>query len=114
MMFKIEDQLPDSHDDELSRLLKALNAKQTWDGEARSLFNSVEVLLAELKYTRFTGDYRDYHLTRKGQYCLYDVPSKQSGALKAFRNKRVRLVCLGGWDSYAGRAFYVGEVQVKQ
>ena len=111
-MLKVADKLLDTVVDELSPLLATLSAKKTWDSEARALFEDLEKLLAKRKYKQFTGDCRDYHLTRKGQACLYDIPANQLGGLRTFRNKRVRLVCLGGWDAYSGRAYAVGQVPV--
>ncbi len=109
-MLKIEDQKLDCYDDELANSIAQLSKLETWDAEAKRLFAQIERLCQTNKFIYFTGDYRDYHLTRKGQSAIYDVPMNQRGILDRFRGKRVRIVCMGGWDSYAGRWFYVGEV----
>jgi UDP-2,3-diacylglucosamine pyrophosphatase LpxH len=109
-MLNIEDQQPDSYKDELAVSIAQLEKLETWDAEAKQLFKKIERLCQRKKFIFFTGDFRDYHLTRKGQSAIYDVPMNQRGKLEKFRGKRVRVICMGGWDSYAGRWFYAGEV----
>ena len=109
-MLRIEDQKPDCYDDELANSIAQLSKLETWGAEAKKLYSKIESLCKRKKFIRFSGDYRDYHLTRKGQSAIYDIPLNQRGTLEKFRGKRVRIICLGGWDSYAGRWFYAGEV----
>ena len=112
-MLKLQDQLVDNVADDVLEILTALHARPTWDGEKVRLFGCLESLLAKKRYRRFRGDFRDYHLLRKGEYCLYDVPAEQLGFLKRYRNKRVRLICMGSWNGYAGRFFCVSKVPAK-
>jgi hypothetical protein len=109
-MLKIEDQLPDDYKDDLALAIHKLSQLQTWDAEAKEIFKDIEKICERKKYKKFSGDFRDYHLTRKGQSAIYVVPLNQRGSLEVFKGKRVRLICLGGWDSYAGRWFYAGLV----
>lgn len=109
-MLTAQHKLPDSIEDPISKVLVPLKARRTWDLEKQQLFETLEKLLAKHRYKHFTGDCRDYDLTRKGQACLYDVPADQRGFLHQYRNKHVRLVCMGGWDAYSGRSYFVKQV----
>ena len=113
MGLKVHDQIDDSIDDEVSLCLRKLHANPTWTAEKIQLFKQLMALTKRERYMRFTGDYRDYHLERKGQSCLYDVPLDQRGALKKFRGKRIRLICEGAWDQYAGRFFLAKAVRAE-
>ena len=105
MTLKVHDQIEDSLDDEVGLCLRKLHANQTWTAVKIKLFEQLIALTKRGRYFRFTGDYRDYHLERKGQSCMYEVPLDQRGALKKFRGKRIRLICEGAWNQYAGRFF---------
>ena len=111
MALQAQDRITDSLDDDIGRCLQRLHAIQTWNAEKVSEFEELIRLCKRQRYLRFTGDYRDYHLERKGQSCLYDVPLNQRGALEKFRGKRVRLICEGAWDQYSGRHFLVEQVK---
>lgn len=104
--------LTDNLKDEISFAIHQFNSIKTWDKQKKDIYDSIEKMLESQKYIRFTGDSRHYHLYRKGESCLYDVPATQQGALKAFRNKRVRLVCAGAWNAFSGRFYYAKEVAV--
>ena len=110
MAFQPQDQLTDSLDDDVGKCLHRLHAIPTWTAEKVYLFEELLRICKRQSYLRFTGDYRDYHLERKGQSCLYDVPLNQRGALEKFRGHRVRLICEGAWNQYAGRHFLVKSV----
>ena len=99
--------------DEISFAIHQFNRIKTWNKQKKSIYDSIEKMLESQEYIRFTGDSRQYHLYRKGDACLYDVPANQQGALKVFRNKRVRLVCAGAWNAYSGRFYYAKQVPVK-
>jgi hypothetical protein len=113
MGLKVHDQIEDSLDDEVGLCLRKLHANQTWTAVKIELFEQLMTLTKRGRYLRFTGDYRDYHLERKGQSCLYDVPLDQRGTLKKFRGKRIRLICEGAWDQYAGRFFLAKVVRME-
>ncbi len=110
MAFQAQDRITDSLDDDVGRCLQRLHAIPTWTAEKLSEFEELMRISKRQRYLRFTGDYRDYHLERKGQSCLYDVPVNQRGALEKFRGHRVRLICEGAWNQYAGRHFLAMKV----
>ena len=112
-MLSIEDQLTDNLYDEISGIVLKMASKKTWDASCADMFEKLEKILTKKKYKTFSGDCRTYHLTRKGQSCLYDVPSNQRGYLIPYRNQRVRLVCLGGWNAYSDRIYSVAVVPKK-
>lgn len=112
MGLELIDQIEDSLEDEIGPCLRRLHATPTWTTVKSQLFEQLMCLTKRERYMRFTGDFRDYHLERKGQSCLYDVPLGQRGALKKFRGKRIRLICEGAWDQYAGRFFLAKVVRV--
>ena len=112
MGLELIDQIEDSLEDEIGLCLRRLHATPTWTTVKSQLFEQLMCLTKRERYMRFTGDFRDYHLERKGQSCLYDVPLGQRGALKKFRGKRIRLICEGAWDQYAGRFFLAKVVRV--
>lgn len=109
MELKVHDQIEDSIDDAVGLCIRKLHANPTWTTEKTQLFEQLMALTKRERYMRFTGD---YHLERKGQSCLYDVPLDQRGALKNFRGKRIRLICEGTWDQYAGRFFLAKVVRL--
>jgi hypothetical protein len=108
--FQAQNQITDNLDDDVGKCLQRLHANPTWTAEKVSEFEELLRLCKLQRYFRFTGDFRDYHLERKGQSCLYDVPANQRGALEKFRGKRVRLICEGAWNQYAGRHFLAKSV----
>jgi len=112
MGLNVHDQIADSIDDEVGLCLRKLHANPTWTTEKTQLFEQLMARTKRERYMRFTGDYRDYHLERYGQSCLYEVTLDQRGALKKFRGKRIRLICEGAWDQYAGRCFLAKVVRM--
>ena len=110
MAFQAQDQITDRLDDDVGKCLQRLHAIPTWTSEKVAEFEELLALCKRERYLRFTGDYRDYHLERKGQSCLYDVPVNQWGALQKFRGRRIRLICEGAWNQYAGRHFLAKSV----
>ncbi len=111
-MLRYANQLPDVVDDNIRRQLQAIqNLGRRWTQEKRAQYEDLEKTLRKSgQYRWFTGDCRDYHLQRKGEWCLYDVPEDQMGALRWYRGQRVRLICTGGWDAYSGRGYFVAAV----
>ena len=112
MALKLTDQMADEIDDEVGLCLRELIAIPTWTGDKHLLFAKLDRLVEGESYLRFRGDYRDYHLERKGQSCLFDIPENQRGALQKFRGQRIRLICAGRWDPYSGRLFYAKKFQL--
>ncbi len=110
MVFQAQDRITDSLNDQIGRCLRRVHAIPTWTTVKVSEFEELIRLCEQERYLRFRGDYRDYHLERKGQSCLLDVPENQRGALKIFRGKRVRLICEGSWNRYGGRQFLAKQI----
>jgi len=110
VLLRIEDQIADNLQDEISGIVLTIAAKKTWDASCADIFEKLEKILTKKKYKTFSGDCRTYHLTRKGQSCLYDVPSNQLGYLIPYRNQRVRLVCLGGCRANSDTIYSVAVV----
>ena len=95
----------------LTAMLSKCDAPQmAWNSNCAVLFERLEKILSKKKYKKFIGDFRTYHLTRKGQSCLYDIPANQLGFLKPYRGKRVRLVCRGAWDQYSRKHYSIAVV----
>ncbi|MDB9704048.1 hypothetical protein OAA86_08150 [Rhodospirillales bacterium] len=109
-MQKLEDKIEDDLGDEISNISNKMMAKRTWDGECVQFFEELKKLLDKKKYKAFDGDCRRYFLTRKGETCLFDVPTEQRGFLEQFKGKRIRLICMGGWNAYSDRWYRVAKV----
>lgn len=103
-------QIPDDLPDEAGRLLRQLYAIPAWTAEKHALYAAFERLAKRERYLAFSGDCRDYHLERKGQHCLYDIPFDQRGALRHLAGKRVRLVCGGAFNPYSDRFYFAKKV----
>lgn len=97
---------PDDLDDVLGDLLRRLNTMPTWTKEKIDLYGEVETEAKKQKYKLFKGDCRRYHIQRKGDHGLFDVPIGKRGALAPFQGKRIRLICAGSWDQYSGRFYF--------
>ena len=106
MALSVEDRIEDNLPDAIGKCLRAFNQIPTWNKEKIELFDAFLRLASKEKYLEFTGDFRDYHLQRKGQHCLYVVPENQRGALQIFAGKKIRLVCGGKWNEGEGRIFH--------
>jgi hypothetical protein len=109
-VLKLKEKIDDDLGDEIFITSRQMMAKNTWDKECVQLFEELEKILSKKKYKEFNGDCRRYHLTRKGVSCLFDVPTDQRGFLQQFKGKRVRLVCMGGWNAYSDRWYRVASV----
>lgn len=96
----------DDLEDVLGDLLRRLNTMPTWTKEKIDLYGEVETEAKAQKYKFFRGDCRRYHIQRKGDHGLFDVPIGKRGALAPFQGKRIRLICAGSWDQYSGRFYF--------
>lgn len=96
----------DDLDDELGVLLRRLNEISSWKKEKHDAYDEIRRLAKKRKYKFFKGHCRTYHLQRKGDHGLYDVPLNKRGALSEFRGKRIRIVCGGAWDGYSDRWYF--------
>lgn len=93
-MFQTEDKLPDPLGDDIGVLIGQLRARTNWGLREQCLRGQLVQRMTERDYICLVGHPRRYHLTLVGESCLYDVPESRRGALKAFRGKRIRLVCV--------------------
>ena len=84
----------DDQADDISAILSAMTSEASWTKRKAKLKAELLDRLAERKYISFTGCHHRYGISRVGESYLYDVPLYQQGALKPFRGKRVRLVCV--------------------
>jgi hypothetical protein len=109
-MLNVDDKIKDNLKDKISKVTAKMMAKKTWDGECKTLFELLEKELTIQKHKEFIGDCRYYHLTKKGQACLYDVPVDQRGYLAEYRGKRIRLICMGSINAYSERFYQVSVV----
>jgi hypothetical protein len=106
MTLKLEDQIKDDLQDEVGKCLRALNKVPIWNKDKHAMFDAFLKLAETENYLEFKGDYRDYHLQRKAEHCLYVVPENQRGALQVFAGKKVRVICGGRWNARDGRIFH--------
>jgi len=93
-MFDLAEKMLDNIKDDVRPFLKILDARTSWNEDAKQSLIKLIALLKKKKYISFIGHPNRYHLTRIGSSCLYDVPTFRKGALAPFRGKRVRLVCI--------------------
>jgi hypothetical protein len=93
-MFTLEDKHPDPLDGELGALIKQLNDRIAWGHREQELRARLVRRMEVLGYVHLVGHPSRYHLTLVGESCLYDVPANRRGALKVFRGRRVRVVCI--------------------
>jgi hypothetical protein len=110
MTFRAIDQLPIVGGGEIGHLIRAIGQGGGWTAQKEAMYDRLAALMDAKGYKRFSGHYLTYHLTRKGQACIYEVPHNQRGALREFAGRRVLLVCAGGWDGYGGRLYHAGDV----
>jgi hypothetical protein len=86
--------LDDDLADDISVILSAMASEASWTKRKAQLKAELVGLLADRKYISFTGCPHRYGISRVGESYLLDVPLYQQGALKPFRGKRVRFVCV--------------------
>lgn len=111
-MLKIESKLEDNVDDLVRDTLNKIANIRFWNNEKKKHYEMLLKQLKKEKYDIFQGDFRDYHINRKTENCLYDVPLDQRGFLQKYRGQRVRLICINRWNAYAVREFAVKKVRV--
>jgi hypothetical protein len=87
-------QLPDPLTDNAGILISALQCRTEWGAEQTGVLEQLIEMLGRKRYITFSGHPAWYHLTQIGESCLMDVPANKRGHLRAFRGKRIRLVCV--------------------
>jgi hypothetical protein len=93
-MIDIDAQLPDPLADNAGILIKAIQTPTQWGPEQQGLLDQLIHMLRRKQYITFTGDARLQQFAQIGSSCLYDVPARSRGPLRALRGRRVRLVCV--------------------
>ena len=106
MPLEFDSQINDVLLDKVGKILIRLQSIPRWNNAKYAIYEELINQMTNEGYKRFSGDYRTYHLQRKGQHCVYKIPSGQKGALAQFSGMTVRIVCNGSWDQYSGRIFY--------
>jgi hypothetical protein len=102
-MFHRDDVIEDPSNDDIGQLMNVIRQMPTWTKVKQGLFDDLVELLKKKKYIQFEGDFREYHLTRVGESCLFNVPINRRGHLSIFRGKTIRLVCVSS-GKYAARS----------
>ena len=87
-------QLTDPLTDNAGIIIKAIQRPTAWGDEQQGLLEQLICMLGRKRYITFAGHPTQYQLTQIGQSCLVDVPANKRGHLRAFRGKRIRLVCV--------------------
>lgn len=96
--------LPDNIDDPVGRIIEAFAQESGWlsDKPASGWTAAKERLRKQMihqmiinNYIAFVGSSRRYHISQIGASYLTDIAMYKCGALKQFRGKRVRIVCVG-------------------
>lgn len=90
--------------------LQAFAAPGSWTKDKSEAFTALIAGLAEVGYRSFSGSATTLGLLRKGQSAIYRVPSGQRGALAAYAEKYVHIVCVHRTDNFSGRMFAFTEV----
>jgi hypothetical protein len=97
----------DNIPDEVGKMLRELSAIPTWTNKKHQIAASLIKLLKTKKYFFFSGNKRTYGMGSTGEHFLYRVPDNQKGNLSLYKNKRVRIICLGGSEAYGVRIYCV-------
>jgi hypothetical protein len=90
--------------------LRAFAAPGSWTKEKSEAFAELVEGLTKSGYRSFSSSVSTIGLQRKGQSAIYRVPAGQRGALSAYADKYVHVVCVDRTDNYSGRLFSFSEV----
>ena len=93
--FSKTDGIPDTLEDKIGKLGRAIRSQPHFNSEAIRLANELESRLVRLGYIRFTANVTNYDTWRTGEARLFFVPEHRRGALSVFRGKTIRLICVG-------------------
>lgn len=90
--------------------LKAFSAPRSWTGDKTAAFTAIVEGLTGNGYRSFSSSVETIGLQRKGQSAVFRVPVRQRGALAAYAEKYVHIICIDRTDNYSGRLFAFSEV----
>ena len=93
--------------------LRSFAEPGTWTNEKTREFKEIVEGLTQAGYRSFSSSVATIGLQRKGQSAVFRVPEKQRGALAAYANKYVHIVCIDRTDNYTGRLFAFSEISQK-
>lgn len=83
-------------DSDLDVLISKMQDIPSWNSKKLDLLKKLKSETAKSGYIHFTGNTRYYfELQRVGNEVIFPVPSNRRGILKKFRNKTVRIICIG-------------------
>ena len=108
-MFLVEHTKPDTHSDEVGRLVQAIKKIPTVTAEKRALLSELQSIATEHGYITFSAGNHRWHVGKIGESYLYEVPPNKSGYLAKFRGKVVRVVCVGSGTRWV-RTYIAGPV----
>ena len=94
-MFSLEDVEPETFSGEIGQLMKTILAISSNTSQKRLLIDQLKNICSSKGYVLFRGFSHNFHISRVGQSCIYDVPDDKRGHLSVFRGERVRLICVG-------------------
>jgi hypothetical protein len=93
--FSQADGLPDTLNDAIGQLGRAICAEPYFNSEAYRLKAELIKCLSAQGYTSFTANVTNYGVWSVGAARLYFVPKDRRGALSVYREKTIRLICVG-------------------
>jgi hypothetical protein len=84
---------PDPCNDDIGQVLRKILEVKNWNNAKRALAAELDRLLKDNRYTIFDGKPSRFHISRRGESYLYDVPAGKRGVLAKYRGRRIRLLC---------------------
>jgi hypothetical protein len=93
--FSKADGLPDTLTDTIGNVGRALFSQPHFNSESIRLRAELIKSLSKKRYVGFTANVTNYGTWRVGEAMLYFVPKDRRGALSIYREKTIRLICVG-------------------
>jgi len=90
-----DDGVPDTLNDTIGALGRAICSQPYFNAEAFRLKAELIKCLSAQRYTGFTANVTNYGTWGVGVSRLYFVPKDRRGALSAYREQTIRLICVG-------------------
>jgi hypothetical protein len=94
---KVEDQLLEQLDGQIDQLLAEFHELETWTTEKHYLRDRLEEFLMENGYDWHRGKTDPFYgLVGIGNDRIEQIPPKRRGHLQPYRDRIVRIICIGG------------------
>lgn len=93
--FSKADGVPDTLDDTIGNLGRALLTQPHFNSESIRLKAQLIKDLSKKGYVGFTANVTNYGTWRVGEAMLYSVPLNRRGSLSSYRGKTIRIICVG-------------------